>query len=86
MRQAAEIIPEEKWIEGMKATKEALKDIAVAEPHKDLESINGLVLAAPTRFGNMPVQMRNFWDQTTNEWLAGSISGMPAAFMSSTAT
>lgn len=86
LRQAAELISEEKWDENIKKAKEAMKDIAVADPQKDLEGIDGLIIGAPTRFGNMPAQLRNFWDQTGGHWMRGTLIGKPASVMSSSAT
>lgn len=86
LRQAMELVPEEKWDENIKKAKEAMKDIAVADPQKDLEEIDGLIMGAPTRFGNMPAQLRNFWDQTGGHWMRGTLIGKPASVMSSSAT
>jgi len=86
VRQVADLIPEDKWNEQMKATKEMMKDVPIADTHRDLRGIDGLILGVPTRFGNMPAQMRNFWDQTSREWMEGVLIGKPAAVFSSTAT
>ena len=44
----------------------------------DLRTCSGLVLGAPTHFGNMPAAMKHFWDGTTELWLAGALVDKPA--------
>jgi NAD(P)H dehydrogenase (quinone) len=86
LKQAQEVIPEEKWDEDIARAKEEMQHIPVADPKKDLKGIDGLILGTPTRFGNMCAQIRNFWDQTTEDWMAGTLVGKPAAVFTSTAT
>lgn len=86
LRQVQELIPQDKWNEGIRVAKEKMKDAAVSNIHDDLSGIDGILLGIPTRFGNMPAQMRNFWDQTSKEWMEGSLIGKPAAIISSSAT
>lgn len=50
----------------------------------DLQECAGLVLGSPTRFGNMAAPLKYFWDNTTNEWLNGSLVGKPAGVFTST--
>ena len=50
----------------------------------DLRSCAGLVLGAPTHFGNMPAAMKHFWDSTTEIWLAGALVDKPAGLFTST--
>lgn len=83
LKQVAELIPEEQWDENVRKAKEARKDIPVASPQQDLKGIDGLIVATPTRFGNMTSQMRNFWDQTGGAWMDGTLIGKPAAVISS---
>lgn len=52
--------------------------------HKDLEECIGLALGSPGRFGNMAAPMKYFWDSTTREWLAGTLSGKAATVFTST--
>lgn len=66
--------------------KEIMGDVPVADIHSDLRNVDGLIVDVPARFGNMPVQMRTFWDQTSREWMGGALIGKPAAVFSSTAT
>ena len=86
LRQVAELLPEEYWDENVKKAKEMMKDIPVADPRGDLKGIDGLIVGTPTRFGNMTSQMRNFWDQTGDEWMKGTLIGKPAAVFTSSAT
>lgn len=86
LRQVAELISEEKWDENKKKVNEIMKDVPVAQPHTDLKGIDGVIVGAPTRFGNISAQMRNFWDQTGGDWVAGTLIGKPASVMSSSAT
>jgi len=83
LKQVAELMPEEQWDENVRKAKEAMKDIPVASPQEDLKGIDGLIVATPTRFGNMTSQMRNFWDQTGGAWMEGTLIGKPAAVISS---
>lgn len=46
---------------------------------EDLKNCDGLALGSPTHFGNMAAPMKYFIDQSTSVWLAGSLSGKPAA-------
>jgi NAD(P)H dehydrogenase (quinone) len=50
----------------------------------DLEECAGLALGSPTRFGNMAAAMKYFWDGTSAQWLAGTLSGKPACVFTST--
>jgi NAD(P)H dehydrogenase (quinone) len=50
----------------------------------DLRECDGLALGSPTRFGNMASAMKYFWDGTSAEWLAGTLSGKPACVFTST--
>ncbi|HEY0587844.1 MAG TPA: NAD(P)H:quinone oxidoreductase [Pseudoduganella sp.] len=51
---------------------------------QDLEECDGLALGSPTRFGNMAAAMKYFWDGTSAQWLAGTLSGKPACVFTST--
>jgi len=86
LKQVVEFIPKDRWNEDMRKAKEAMKDVPVADPRKDLKGVDGVVVGTPTRFGNMCAQMRNFWDQTSDDWMKGSLVGKPAAVFPGTAT
>lgn len=52
----------------------------------DLNRCNGLILGSPGRFGNMSAPLKYFLEQTSNLWLAGSLSGKPAGVFTSTSS
>lgn len=86
LKQTAELIPEDKWNDDMKKAKETMKDIPIANPHSDIEGVDGVIVGLSARFGNMPAQMRNFWDQTSSGWMKGVLIGKPVSMFASTAT
>jgi NAD(P)H dehydrogenase (quinone) len=51
---------------------------------RDLEECDGLALGSPTRFGNMASAMKYFWDGTSAQWLAGTLTGKAACVFTST--
>ena len=51
---------------------------------RDLEECIGLALGSPTRFGNMAAPLKYFLDGTSPQWLAGALTGKPAAVFTST--
>jgi NAD(P)H dehydrogenase (quinone) len=51
----------------------------------DLETYDGIVVGAPTRFGRMPSQMASFWDQAGGLWFRGALIGKVGAAFTSTA-
>jgi NAD(P)H dehydrogenase (quinone) len=52
----------------------------------ELVDYDGIIFGAPTRFGNMCGQMRNFLDQTGKLWIAGSLIGKVGSVFTSTAS
>ena len=50
----------------------------------DLAQCDGLALGSPTRFGNMAAAMKYFWDDTSPQWLSGTLTGKPACVFTST--
>jgi len=83
LKRVAELVPEDFWDKDIKEAKELMKDVPIADPRKDLEEIDGIIVGTPTRFGNMCAQMRNFWDQTGGVWMKGSLIGKPASVFTS---
>lgn len=57
----------------------------IAEP-ADLVNYDAIIFGAPTRFGNMPAQMRNFLDQTGGLWAQGKLIGKVGSVFTSTGT
>jgi len=83
LKQVAELVPDKLWSEEIRTVKDHMKDIPFADPQQDLDSIDGIIVGTPTRFGNMCAQMRNFWDQTGGAWVKGALLGKPAAVFTS---
>ena len=52
----------------------------------ELADYDAIVLGVPTRFGNMPAQMKNFLDQTGGLWAKGALVGKVGSVFTSTAT
>lgn len=52
----------------------------------DLANYDAIVLGVPTRYGNMPGQMKNFLDQTGGLWMKGALIGKVGSVFTSTAT
>ena len=60
-------------------------DIPVADPN-ELAAYDAIILGVPTRFGNMPGQMKNFLDQTGGLWAKGALVGKVGSVFTSSAT
>lgn len=52
----------------------------------DLGAADGVLFGAPTRFGLMAAQMKNFFDMMAGLWQAGACNDKPAGCFTSTAT
>lgn len=52
----------------------------------DLKQCHGLALGSPTRFGNMAAPMKAFWDNTSADWISGTLVGKPACVFTSTSS
>ncbi|BAK82776.1 NAD(P)H:quinone oxidoreductase [Komagataeibacter medellinensis] len=52
----------------------------------ELAEYDAIIVGAPTRFGRIPSQMANFWDQTGGLWLKGALVGKVGAAFTSTAS
>jgi len=55
------------------------------EPN-DLAECDALIIGSPTRFGNMSSSMKHFLDSTSAVWMAGGLSGKPAAVFTSSSS
>src|SRR5918999_4232090 len=66
---------------GMKLDQKA--PIATIEELTDYDAI---IFGAPTRYGNMCAQMRNFLDQTGSHWVNDTLVGKVGSVFASTAT
>src|SRR5262249_51977355 len=70
---------------GAKAARAAFAHIPVAKPDQ-LADADAVIFGAPTRYGNMCAQMRNFLDQTGGLWLKGALIGKVGSVFTSSAT
>jgi NAD(P)H dehydrogenase (quinone) len=52
----------------------------------ELADYDAIIIGAPTRFGNMPGQMKNFLDQAGGLWAQGKLVGKVGAVFTSSAT
>ena len=52
----------------------------------ELPEYDAIIIGVPTRFGNMPAQMKNFLDQTGGLWFQGKLIGKVGSVFTSTAT
>jgi NAD(P)H dehydrogenase (quinone) len=52
----------------------------------ELPNYDAIIFGVPTRFGNMPAQMKNFLDQTGGLWFQGKLVGKVGSVFSSSAT
>ena len=53
---------------------------------QELDQYDGIILGCPTRYGRMPSQMAQFWDQTGGLWARGALIGKVGSAFSSTAS
>lgn len=54
--------------------------------HDDMKECVALALGSPTRFGNMAAALKYFIDSTGALWIAGAMTGKPAAVFTSTSS
>ena len=84
--QVAELMPDDVLEKsGAKASRAAFAHIPVITPDQ-LADADAVIFGAPTRFGNMCAQMRNFLDQTGGLWMKGGLIGKVGSVFTSTAT
>ncbi len=57
----------------------------IADPN-ELADYDAIIFGAPTRFGMMAAQMKNFLDQTGGLWMKGALVGKVGSVFVSTAT
>ena len=53
---------------------------------EELPDYDAIIFGVPTRFGNMPAQMKNFLDQTGGLWFGGKLIGKVGSVFTSSAT
>jgi NAD(P)H:quinone oxidoreductase type IV len=84
--QVQELVPDDVLEKsGAKAARAAFAHIPFAKVEQ-LAQADALIFGAPTRYGNMCAQMRNFLDQTGALWMQGSLVGKLGSVFTSTAT
>jgi NAD(P)H dehydrogenase (quinone) len=82
IKRVAELVPEEVARKsGFKLDQPA--PIATVDELPDYDAI---IIGVPTRFGNMPAQMKNFLDQTGGLWFSGKLIGKVGSVFTSSAT
>ncbi len=81
-----ELVPDEALEQsGAKQAQQAFSHVPVMQPSQ-LAEADAIIFGAPTRFGNMPAQMRNFLDQTGKLWAEGALIGKVGSVFTSTAS
>ncbi len=84
--QVSELMPEEVLEKsGAKQARQAFAHISVAKVD-DLADADALIFGAPTRYGMMCAQMRNFLDQTGALWMRGALIDKVGSVFTSSAT
>ncbi len=82
IKRVPELVPEEIAKKSGFKLDQAAPIATVAE----LPDYDAIILGVPTRFGNMPAQMKNFLDQTGGLWFQGKLIGKVGSVFTSTAT
>ncbi len=82
VKRVPELVPEEI----AKTSHFKLDQAAPIATVAELPEYDAIILGVPTRFGNMPAQMKNFLDQTGGLWFAGKLIGKVGSVFTSTAT
>ena len=84
--QVPELVPDDALEKsGAKAARAPFAKVPFARPDQ-LAEADAIIFGAPTRFGNMPAQMRNFLDQTGGLWMKGALIGKVGSVFTSSAT
>jgi NAD(P)H dehydrogenase (quinone) len=82
IKRVPELVPEELARKsGYKLDQEA--PVATVD---DLTHYDAIILGLSTRYGMMPSQMKNFWDQTGGLWVKGALLNKVGSVFASTAT
>jgi NAD(P)H dehydrogenase (quinone) len=82
IKRVPELVPEEVAKKSGFKLDQAAPVATVAE----LPEYDAIILGVPTRFGNMPAQMKNFLDQTGGLWAQGKLIGKVGSVFTSSAT
>lgn len=82
IKRVPELVPEEIARQSHFKLEQPAPIASVAE----LPDYDAIIIGVPTRFGNMPAQMKNFLDQTGGLWLQGRLIGKVGSAFTSTAS
>ncbi len=82
IKRVPELVPEEV----ARASGFKLDQAAPVATVDELPSYDAIIFGVPTRFGNMPAQMKNFLDQTGSLWFQGKLIGKVGSVFTSSAT
>jgi NAD(P)H dehydrogenase (quinone) len=82
IKRVPEIVPEEV----ARSSHFKLDQKAPIATVNELADYDAVIFGAPTRFGNMAAQMKNFLDQTGGLWAGGKLVGKVGSVFTSTAT
>ncbi|MGO4740758.1 NAD(P)H:quinone oxidoreductase [Bosea sp. 2KB_26] len=82
VKRVPELVPEEI----AKSSGFKLDQAAPIATVDELSEYDAIILGVPTRFGNMPAQMKNFLDQTGGLWFQGKLVGKVGSVFTSTNT
>jgi NAD(P)H dehydrogenase (quinone) len=82
VKRVAELLPEDV----AKSSHFKLEQSAPVATPAELVEYDAIIVGAPTRFGRLPSQMANFWDQTGGLWAKGALLGKVGAAFTSTAS
>lgn len=84
IRKVAELAPENAIAENAawKKHADATRNVEEAALH-DLEWADVIIFSAPTRYGNLPAQMKQFLDSTGPLWASGKLANKVVTAMSS---
>jgi len=82
IKRVPELVPEEV----ARASGFKLDQAAPVATVDELPNYDAIIFGVPTRFGNMPAQMKNFLDQTGSLWFQGKLIGKVGSVFTSSAT
>lgn len=82
IRRVPELVPPEVRERAGYKLKQSAEICTIAE----LPQYDGIIIGAPTRFGNMPSQMKNFLDQAGGLWAKDALVGRVGSVFTSTST
>jgi NAD(P)H dehydrogenase (quinone) len=82
IKRVPELVPEDV----AKASGFKLDQTAPIATVPELPDYDAIIIGVPTRYGNMPAQMKNFLDQTGGLWASGKLVSKVGAVFTCTAT